>query len=446
MTPAPHEHDTGRPTRRRWPKILGAAAVAGLAAFALSLAWRPVASAVALERGRAAEGRYELRAAADLLAAAAEADPANPTLAFESARLARRLGDFADRPELFEPALTRAARLGADPEDVRRQRVLAAAAVGQFHGPDGVWDELPKLLEDDRGQFADICAAYVDGLCVLHRFAEAGHLLDAWERKAPGDPDIAYRRGVIAEFRSEAPEAVAHYRAVLDAAPWRADAAVHLAGLLRKGVTQDPEAAAAALEPFADHSDNPALLVEYGRTLLTLDRPAEALEPLRRAVSLRPDDLDLLPPLAEAQLAAGDAAGAVETVAPLLAAWPQDLDALTVRARALRDLGDADEADAAFARLNAAKEAEGPLYELVRLSRAGADADADAFYELGRLVLDHHDRGDGIDYLSVAVRLDPTHGPAHAVLARAYEATGRRDLARHHRRLAARHSGAAAGD
>ena len=423
----------------RWARWAGVAVAAGLAAAAVGLAWGPVASAVALERGRAALARHDPEAAADLLAAAAADSPRDGALAFEAVRAKRRAGDYADDPAALEAALTRAARLGADPEAVRRERVLAAAAAGRLDGPKGVWKELSGLLRDDRGDLAGICTAYVNGLCVNRRFAEAGRLLDEWEAVAPGDAELLYRRGLIALSQQADEEAEDAFRAALAAAPWRADAAVKLVEALRLR-DEVGGSEAGLLEPFTrSRPDDPAVWASYAEALAAADRPAEAVPAFRRAIELNPLDLDLRQPLAEALLAAGDPAGALEAVGPLLAAWPEDRRGNLANARALRELGRTREAAAAFAKVGEVERTRGPLLELIRRVNEGGTADADALSRIGRLQLAHEDRGEGLAYLTAAVRADPRHGPSHAALARALEVGGRPDLARRHRRLAARY-------
>ena len=429
------------PARRpgRWATAAAVAAALGVAGAAVAFAWRPVASAVALERGRAALDRHDPRAAADLLAAAAERDPRNGPLAFAAVRAARRAGDFADDPKSLAPALDRAARLGADPEAVRRERTLAAAAAGRLDGPDGVWGELPGLLTDDRGDLDGICAAYVNGLCLLHRFDTASGLLDQWESVAPGDAEIAYRRGLIALSLEDPAEAERQFRAALDATPWRAEAAVKLAEVLRTGERGDAAGAARLLATFAADSDDPALLEEYGADLKESGRPGEAVRILRRAADLAPADLDLRRPLAESLMLTGEPAAALDAVDPLLAAWPDDLRGNVVRANALRSLGRREEAAEAFGRLQSIERARGDLYALAREANDQEHVDPAVLYRLGHVVLEYEDRSEGVAYLTAALRLDPRHGPTHAALAKAHDAAGRPEFASRHRRLAARY-------
>ena len=423
----------------------GAAAVAaaGLVAAA-ALAWGPVSSAVALERGRAASARHDRRAAADLFAAAAARDPADPLLAFEAARSARRAGDFEDDPAALDAALTRAARLGADPEDVRRERILAAAAAGQLEGRDGVLGDLPALLADDRGDLPAVCEAYVRGFCVNHRFVETWNLLDGWGRAAPEDPEVPYRRGVVSASLDSHDEAKEYFRAALAIDPRHAEAAHSLASLLRGGNAEERAEALAVIEPVASADPHaPQVQREYGLALRDAGETRRALGPLRRAVAADPADLDLRRPLAETLLAAGDAAGALETIAPLAAAWPADWRAQFIRGRALRRLGRTDEADAAFAAVAEANRSRGDLAPLIRhlVETPRAGHTADDYARVGLLILEHEDRLEGAGYLAAALAADPAHGPAHAGLARYHAAADRTAQAREHRRRAARAGG-----
>ena len=431
----------GRTTRR----AVGAAAAAGLVVVAVTLAWRPVASAVAVERARSALARHDPWAAADLAGAAAKADPGHAELALLSAVAGRRAGRFVGDAAGLDRALTRAAKLGADAEAVRRERVLAAAAAGDLDGPRGVLRELPALLANDRGDAAGICAAYVNGLCLLHRFDAARRLLDAWDEAAPGDAEAAYRRGLLDRGLEDLPAAEANFRRALAAAPHHRPAAVQLANVLRVTGGDGPAAGAAMLAPLAAAPDaGAALLEEYGLCLLDAGRAGDAVAPLERAAAADGRDLDRRFPLALARFAAGDAAGTLEALDPLLAAWPGDAKGTRLRARALKRLGRSEEAAAAFAAAAENDAARGAMFGDARTANDSAAPDADLLYRLGRVILEHEDRGEGLAYLTAAVRVDPRHGPAHAAIAKAHAAAGRPGPARRHRRLAARY-GASTG-
>ena len=428
--------------RQRLAKAAVAAVAAGVLVAAVALAWRPVSSAVALERGRAAAARHDDRGAADLFAAASARDPGNPLLAFEAVRAARRAGDFEEDPAALDAALTRAARLGADPEDVRRERVLAAAAAGQLDGPDGVLRELPALLADDRGDLPAVCEAYVRGFCVNRRFRETWNLLNGWEQAAPDDPEVPYRRGAISASLESNDAAVEYFRAALAIDPLHAGAASSLAFFLRGGDAGERAEAVELLAPVAAaRPDDPDVLTEYGLALQTVGDLGAASGALRRAVELDPDDLDRRRPLAETLLRAGDPAGALAAIEPLTAVWPGDRRAAVVRGGALRKLGRTEEAAEAFRTVTALEAAAGGLQnELRRLNQSDRNTHtADDYYEVGRLILEHENRLQGAGYLTAAVQMDPRHGPAHAALARYLEAVGRAEQARRHRRSAARY-------
>ena len=339
MTAAPPAGPPPTDPAARWVRWFSGLAAVGLLAAAGALAWGPVRSAAALERGRAALARHDPRAAAGIAAAAARRDPRNANLAPLSAVAARRAGEFGGDPDRLDAALARAARLGADPEAVRRERVLAEAAAGRLDGPGGALAELPGLLADDRGDLDRICAAYVNGLCLPHRFGPARRLLGEWEAADPGDAEAAYLGGLIELSQENLPAAEARFRAALAAAPGHVGAAVKLAEVMRVGAGRDAAGAAALLAPLAANSRDPAALGEYGLALTAAGRPAEAVAPLRAAAELDPRDLDRRRPLAEALLAAGDPAAALEAVGPLLDEWPGDVRGSLARARALRTFG-----------------------------------------------------------------------------------------------------------
>ena len=398
----------------------------------MALGWKPVAAAVAVERGRAALDRHDDDGALAHLGEAVRLNPADPRATFLLARAHRTAG----RLDEYSRLLDRAARLGADPERVRRERTLALAQTGRLDGPDGAMARLPDLLTDNRGDVDAICGAYVKGLCARQRFDEAGRLLAVWAEADPGEPEVDFRRGLIAQSRRDHAAAAELFESVLARAPWRTDAALRLA--VSRRALNDPGAAATLLRGVADrHPGDAEVWSELGTALREAGDVEEAQIALDRAVELDPADFAARREAAEAAYDRRDYNGALGRIGPLLADWPGDFRSRMVQANSLRGLGRKGEAKAAFEALKAVEAARAPLSGLIDAVQAPG-ASADDHYRLGKMLLEHEDRGEGRAYLTAAVRLDPRHGPAHAALARYHEAAGDAASAARHRREAAR--------
>jgi tetratricopeptide (TPR) repeat protein len=162
--------------------------------------------------------------------------------------------------------------------------------------------------------------------------------------------------------------------------------------------------------------EDPGVRLLYGQTLLQSGDAAGALVQLELLWANRPPgmDLELRRSLAEARLAAGDAAGAREVLTPT-----SGHPSMTVLlATAQRAGGDARGAQATLAPLVASLPAEGTAVADPRLPAAVAA-------EQGRTALALGDIAGGIAALQRATRLHPTGQEAWAALAPALAQAGR---------------------
>jgi tetratricopeptide (TPR) repeat protein len=110
------------------------------------------------------------------------------------------------------------------------------------------------------------------------------------------------------------------------------------------------EAAEAAFARAAAASNDPAHHVDLGRTMLARGRAAEAIAPLRRALTSAPDRLDALMPLAQALRQTGEPREAFELLRRLCSARPDKAPAFYALGLACEDLRDWTGAIAAYRR------------------------------------------------------------------------------------------------
>ena len=425
------------PAKSRGRRWLSAGVVLLAVAAAAWFLWDPVAALVHTERGRSALAEHRDEDALAHLRRAVEFAPADADAAFLLARATREVGRL---PEV-EPLLGRAARLGADPEDVRRERWLLDAQTGRLDGPDGAMTHFPDLLADNRGDVDAIFGAFVQGLCRSMRLAEAESLLNIWAEVDPDDPEIALRRGLIALTRGRFDEAAEALERSLARQPDQPEAELLLAKAEHRG--GDPAAAADRLGRLvARRPDDLRGWSELAAARWELGRSEPALAAYEKVLELDPRDDDARRAVGEIALGLGRPVEALAAAEAVLANWPRDFRTKLVEAKALQRLGRREESAAAFAAVKRIEAVREPIPGLVEDVRRDP-ADAALRFEVGRLMLEHENRAEGAAYLESALRMNPDDARAHRLLARYYDAAGDPKAAGAHRRLAARAAGGA---
>ena len=263
--------------------------------------------------------------ATDLLAFGREAQNRGDALTAQAA---------ANRVVEMEPSSSEGYRLLGDSYALRNEKALA----------DAMWRQSLRLDERNEGTLLALAGValeekrFDEALDFLGRAVELNprnaDRLTTLGRKARAEGDAKTARQVFAATARALPSDVAvlsEYGAVLfeagdvDAAleplmkaaslaPDRAAVRANLAAALRKKGSL-PEAEREYREALrADTSWLPALR-GLGVLLLSTDRPADAVEPLRTALAAAPADSDTLLALARAQRLSGDLAGAGTTLA-----------------------------------------------------------------------------------------------------------------------------------
>jgi predicted CXXCH cytochrome family protein len=213
------------------------------------------------------------------------------------------------------------ARLGAYPDT---QTLAAAhAALGShdvmmrlaaLHVLDGMplRERLPAVpaLRDDRRAVrqgaAWLLAPLADSLPLDARraFARAAAEFVASQRYNADQPDHRLSLAHFYARRGQLGSAIIEYRAALRLAPRMAQAYVDLAEVLR--AAGDASSAEQVLrDGVARMPNEPGMYYALGQHLVRAGRPADAIEPLARAVGMRPDVGEFTRALAAARAAAG---------------------------------------------------------------------------------------------------------------------------------------------
>jgi tetratricopeptide (TPR) repeat protein len=252
----------------------------------------------------------------------------------------------AAREKLERAAAASGGRIGADllataceqAGDLARAAALRARAKasGAFHDPPDPWlDEIwtdcfdPYRLAVAAG-FADHAG---DG-------ATARRLIDRALQLAPADSGALYQRGLFALKARDVAAARRDFETCVRVAPEFSDAWLRLAELH----AQRGDAAASAQALASGLARNPgsgALLAEHARRLATAGRPAEAAEFFERSLRARPDDAETAVKLAGVYFRIERVADGVAALHRALAAEPEHPGALTTLA--LHAIGSGDE-------------------------------------------------------------------------------------------------------
>lgn len=267
------------------------------------------------------------------------------------------------------------------------------------------------------------------GIALLRegRFNEAVQLYNALAEKRPRDASVLYGAALATFNLGKPAEAEPLARRAVDAA---------LA--LAKGTSIK----SAENERAAD------ALVLLGVVLAVRNDDAGALQAVKQAVRLAPDNFDAQLALGRALFGMGDDAGAVQAFRAAVALKPSDTQALFFLATTLEHSGDAEAALAAYRELVARqpRTAEGHLgLGVLLLKRVGADADEgvkeleraleinpglyEARVTLGRVLITRGRAGEALEHLRRAAELAPGNPEPHYQLSLAYRRLGRKDEA-----------------
>ena len=415
----------------RLPKARRIAAVCGAVALT-ALAWvfaaGPVVTRYHLSRAEAAMAVGEVRDALGHLQSAQSWDADSAEVQIRLARAYRRLGEF-DR---MNQHLAEARRLGWPSAKILAERWLAAAQIGRV---DDVARHLPRLLtqtqDEDRRQ---VYSAYVTGYSLNLNFAAADVLLDAWVAEYPDDPEPEFRRGDRWYTHGRWEWAVDAYRAGLKKGPdWFAPR-LRLAECLLK--TRQLDASERefrrCLEQQPDDID--ALL---GLATCMLDRgDSDDARGLLEAVLRRdPDNFEARLHLGHLELVGRRGEQALRWLQPLAEKWPEDWELSMLMIQALHATG---QDDAAQRFVEIARDRDQQISRLEELfdEIRKRPHDLELRYQIGRMLVRHRSRAEGVGWLQSVLRYDPQHRGAHAALAEYYENIDRPEDAARHRMAA----------
>ncbi|MEW4529402.1 tetratricopeptide repeat protein [Maioricimonas sp. JC845] len=361
---------------------------------------------------------------------------------FLLARVRRKQGQVDEMMDHLETA----ARLGVDPERIRREQLLAMAQAGQLQGR---YDAIDALLLDPRDDGREILDAYVNGLLRNANYQAAGYLIDSWSKEFPEDAQPHYISGRIQRHLRNFESAEEKFRTALDKQPDHFAAAYQLADLLLQQ-KQPAEAIPVAKTALAmKYNAAPTLVlarslraqgdVDAARRLLEelASRPSEEIARSYQRVGQPLVGAPVAAELGTLELDSGRYKEALKWLTEAVEADPDNLDTRYSWAIALRQSGEVERSVEELKRVVDAREA---LTEVDRLAD-GLDPfkpHIEERFRIGELYMQHGSKRTAEFWLKSVLHFDPDHAEAHRLLAEYYELRASEEpeyavLAREHR-------------
>ena len=179
----------------------------------------------------------------------------------------------------------------------------------------------------------------------LGRMADEAEALEACLAEAPDRGHLWRRLGLVALQLGYRPRAIAALERALELGQNDSTVQTSLGSALRQAARESKaegangEALAALERCERFHGNDPTLFFELSSVLLLLDRPAEAIERIKRAVILAPSNAEYLIGLAAMQLSLGDAQAALASYQKATEQSPDNFDGWIGLAKSLSTLG-----------------------------------------------------------------------------------------------------------
>lgn len=388
---------------------------------------KPVLVQYYVHKGKAALKSRDFAVAIQSFSAAQDLDTSNPDAYFWLARSYRRAGKVNQVRALLDQAES----AGFPKKRLQREWWLTLAQSGRISEAE---PNLANMLLHPGEDGAEICEAFVHGYRLNLRFAEATRLLDVWQADFPDDPEPYFQRGMIAEMTSQWKLASEEYQTGLKMTPSRTKMRYRLAQALLK--LHEAELAEAHLKRCQQE-----LPEDFDIRLARADA-LSLLGAFRRARTLYLEILEKEPTsysarrgLGRLELEQGDPFRAVEILQPLVEEWPGNVETRYFLIRALTTSKKKDEAE------NHSQIHQKMFQEMERLEDLFSKVvdradDLELRHEIGTLLLRHHSREKGLEWLKSVLQIEPNHQKTHLTLAAYYESSGKTELAKKHRAYA----------
>jgi tetratricopeptide (TPR) repeat protein len=403
---------------RKRPWLAGTVLVACLALIGTAgwfVVYPELAARHHLRQARNAADEYDLELARTHLEACLRHWPENGEAHFQLARTCRRAGNFpAARQHLQE-----AKRYGWDTDDIDLEYRLINAQTGAVRfAEEGLLEYLGTGHRDEVYVLETLVQAYLDS-----NFIDDAHrLAQYWIERYPDQWRPQLLRGMILERGQKLTMAIEQYEKLLAWKPEQPEANNQLARILLRAQRYDE--AFAHFETYRKaHPDDVDALVGAARCVRHTRSAEAALPMIDQALTKNPDHAEAN--LVRGQILLNDLNKPAEALAPLRKAdalMPNELEIVGAVAKALRILKRDDEAKPYEAKSHTMEREYRRLDTLIRQiiatdqekhSKPEAKAkNVELRYEAGKCLMDLGKYEDGLIWLQSALQENPNHEPS----------------------------------
>ena len=232
------------------------------------------------------------------------------------------LGRIAEAQQRFGDAIDAYRRVRRGEHRLNAQ-IRVAVLLAEDGDLDAAQRHLHGLHSENTQETVRIYRAEAGLLARVERYEEAMAVFDASLLELPGNSDLLYSRGMLAEKMDRLDIVERDMRAIIAREPDNADALNALGYTLADRTDRYEEAYALILRAIELKPDEPYIVDSLGWVLYRMGRHQEALEHLRRAMSIEPDP-EIAAHLGEVLWVLGNRAEAREVWSTALEAAPDD--------------------------------------------------------------------------------------------------------------------------
>jgi len=380
--------------------------------------------------GRAALERYRAEEARDHLDACLKVWPGSSEAHLLASRAARRADDYASA----EDHLRECQRLrGGATEETAFECALLHAAGGVLPATERF---LRQRLREQPQDAPLVLEALAEGYLRMYRILDALGCLDQWLHDDPDNVRALMLKGNLF-WQVKAPlKAIPQYRRVLELDAEQHEVRWRLARCLLD-VGRNDEALTLLEQVRKRRPNDPEVLVRIARCQNLLGRSPQARELLDEVLAREPDNGLALRTRGEMALLNGDIEDAEHWLRQAVRVLPEDYQANWALHRALTEAGKVPEARRQGARARELEQRLERLAEIGTRKLSERPHDPALHCEMGELLLAMGHKDLGERWLLSALEQNRDYRPAHAALARVYDAKGDKEKAEYHRRRAA---------
>jgi tetratricopeptide (TPR) repeat protein len=380
-------------------------------------------------QGREAVERWHNADAFTHLSACRSVRPNHAETILLAARLARRVGAWAEAEALLNQY---AAEHGKD-EAWAFEWLLHGAARGEGDAHSAA---LRARVAAGGVQARLTREALALGFLDRYRLAEAIALLNEWLRDSPDDPIALLLLGKVTEILNGQEQAIQLYQRAIELDPDLLDARLRLAAVLvdrRRG----EEAAEQLAILRARLPSNTNVHVLWAQALRLIGRGEEARRVLDELLAANPDDPRVLAECGGLALLDPDGAPRAESLlARAVRLDPGDVPTRNQYALALGQNGKAAEAAEQYKLIHQYQADSDRFRELLNGPLRTSPNDPAVYHEIGLIALRAGQPADALRWFRRSLEADPDYLPAHRTLSALYKDLDNPAMAAHHRAIA----------